>query len=451
MQRVNIGVVSGADFCLPSMPEKSSFCIQINDCILGETKKVGYFQCVARQGGLVVDVMSSRKRLRQDARAAKKARRHTSSVAWSARSTMPMGRPEPPPQRKAGRGKAKRQPQQQQQQRQRQRQRQRRAEVAATATATVPTHAGHLGRFVLLNPSGVRDAECDSAASDAAAAAADAAAPELSRQQREALWASLGLGMGDGDAASLVEDESFGGVSAHPDEDAAVAATQYTTLHGHIARSSAGVDDDGSDDGSDSDSDSSDSGEEEEEEAAEGEGEESDGGSSSSGEEESDSGEESRGGAERRRRSNSWTTTDSMMAGGARSRGGRRDRSDSLVETVWDDPLIQEEEQQIACVCSIVWGGSSSHCKKRIHFLPTTDPTHPLFPTFALFLFLFPSLSLSRAATLSASWGCTAAKGARGAARGTKTGSASPASGRATASAMTLATSSWTLAAWRSG
>ena len=43
MQRVNIGVVSGADFCLPSMPEKSSFCIQINDCILGETKKVGIF------------------------------------------------------------------------------------------------------------------------------------------------------------------------------------------------------------------------------------------------------------------------------------------------------------------------------------------------------------------------------------------------------------------------
>ena len=45
-----------------------------------------------------------------------------------------------------------------------------------------------------------------------------------------------------------------------------------------------------------------------------------------------------------RHRSNSWSTTDSMMEDSGRSRM----RSDSLVETVWDDPLIQEEEQQIA-------------------------------------------------------------------------------------------------------
>jgi hypothetical protein len=217
------------------------------------------------------------------------------------------------------------------------------------------------------------DDDSDAEAQDGGSAAASAQ-PELSDAQKEALWASLGLGVEDTnvDADGTTQgDASFNGVCSVPEEDAAVAATQYTTLSGYISRGDNAVDgasdsdavsdsqggsnssgSDHSSSGSGSGSGSS-SGEELEESSVESGGE-SGGGEAARGHSGASSANDAD--AQKRARSNSWSTADSMMAreGG---QGRRRERSDSLVETVWDDPLIQEEEQQIACVkCTRVRG-----------------------------------------------------------------------------------------------
>lgn len=335
-----------------------------------------------------------RKRRRADARAQKKAKRHSSAKTWAQARVAP----KPPAQSalqssSAGRVHAavRGTPQPAAAEACR-------AEVGGSRAADSRhsekrlekrsnAGSGHLGRFVLM--SSIADQESESDSDAEAEGGAASAQPELSEAKKEALWASLGLGMEDTNAdvdGAAENDASFNGVCSFPEEDAAVAATQYTTLSGYISRGDTAVDG-ASDSGAASDSEGGSDSSSRSDSGSSGSG--SDSGSSSSEEQEvsiEDSGSESassvdvagggRGEAARghhsrassandatvpkRGRSNSWSTTDSMMAreGG---QGRRRERSDSLVETVWDDPLIQEEEQQIACVkCACTRGSGTT-------------------------------------------------------------------------------------------